>query len=84
MLAGDRDSYLFSFAMVEDAGWDVVLLAEGEQAAAVDEVEWLAASELVAVRAVARRGDHDSLGGALVLHCPPQVTYVGWLDGAGV
>ncbi len=61
-----------------------MLLAEEEQAAAVDEVEWLASSELVAVRAVTRGRDHDSLGRALVLHCPPEVSYVGWLNGAGV
>ena len=61
-----------------------MLLAERKQAAAVDEVEWLATSELVAVRAEAGRGDYDSLGCALVLHSPPQVTYVGWLNSAGI
>lgn len=28
----------FSFAVAEDTGWDLVLVAEGEKAAAVDEV----------------------------------------------
>ena len=71
-------------AAVDDPGWDAALLAEGEQAAAVDEVEWLPASKLVTVRAVTGRGDHDSFGCAFVLHRPPQVSYVGWLNGAGV
>ncbi|MGO8885993.1 MAG: hypothetical protein ACLPUO_03700 [Streptosporangiaceae bacterium] len=57
---------LLSFAVVEDAGWDAVLLAEGEEPAAVDQVEWLASGELVPVRSVARGGDHASLDGALV------------------
>jgi len=39
----------FSFAAVENAGRDFVLLAQREQAAAVDEVQRLPASELVAV-----------------------------------
>ena len=43
--------------MVEDTGWDAVLLAQGEQTTAVDQVEWLAASELVAVWTVAGCGD---------------------------
>jgi hypothetical protein len=72
------------FAIVEDAGWDVVLLTDGEQAAAVDQVQWLAAGKLVAVGAVAGRGDHDSLGRALMLHRPPEVAYVGWLNGPGI
>ena len=67
---------------VKDSGRDVVLLAEGEQAAAVDEVQRLPAGEFVAVRAVAGSGDHDPLGGALVLHGAPQVADMGWLDGA--
>jgi hypothetical protein len=33
---------------VQDAGRDLVLPAEGEQAAAVDEVQWLSSRELVA------------------------------------
>lgn len=74
----------FSFATVENAGRDFVLLAQRKQAAAVDEVQRLPTSELVAVGAVARRGDHDSLGCALVLHGAPQVADMGWLDGAGV
>src|SRR5215467_7886884 len=76
-VAGSHPVGLLPFlAAVDDPGWDAALLAEGEQAAAVDEVEWLPASKLVTVRAVTGRGDHDSFGCALVLHCPPQVSYV--------
>jgi len=69
---------------VKDAGRDIVLLAEGEQAAAVDEVQRLSGGELVAFKAVAGGGDHDSLGCILVLHGAPQVADMGWLDSTGV
>ena len=65
--------------MIEDAGRNFVLLAESEETAAVDEVQRLPASEFVAVRAIAGRGDHDPFGGALVLRGAPQPrTWVGW------
>src|SRR5947209_13012122 len=75
---------VLSLATVDDPGRDVTLLAEREQPTAVDEVERLPAGELVTVRAVTGRRDHDSLGRALMLHRPPQVSHVGGLDGTGV
>lgn len=76
---GARRGLLGSSA-AQDASRNSVVLTESKQAAAVDEVQWLAAGELVAVGTIARRRDHDSLGSTLMLNRSPQVAHVGGLD----
>ncbi|MQA27503.1 MAG: hypothetical protein GEU94_19030 [Micromonosporaceae bacterium] len=65
----------------DDPRGDVQILAQREEAAAVDELQRLAVGELIARWTVAAGGDEDPLGGPFVLHGAVEVTDRGRWDG---